>query len=513
MKVSIGSLLQKRALMHPQKEALVDVEQGKRLTYEQYNRYANRAANAIRGLGVKKGDRVALLLGNGSQYMEFFFALAKLGAVCVPLNWRLTPDELASILEDSGAETLIYGDAFREAAADVHSRGEDATAVRRWVHLGESVDPFSLRLGDLLASASDDEPDLAGFEDDPLFIMYTSGTTGLPKGVVHTHNTVLWAVASMAITQEMRNSDRFLVALPLFHVGALSPAIMSVYCGITAVVSTGFDPVVFWKTIEAERVTNSLMVPTILTVMLQAQEKDLCDHTALRWVAVAGAPVPISLLEAYRPLGIELQQLYGLTEACGPACLLTGEDVARKAGSAGKPFLHNEVRVVDPGGRDVRPGERGELIIQGKHVMREYWKQPEATAETLRDGWLHTGDVATVDDEGFITIVDRIKDMIISGGENVYPAEIEKVISGLPGVAGVAVIGRPHPKWGEIPVAVIERTDAAPTVDAVLEYCEGKLARYKIPKEVEFVDALPLNSTGKIQKTVLRHQFAGASKN
>jgi acyl-CoA synthetase (AMP-forming)/AMP-acid ligase II len=303
MKVSIGSLLQKRALMHPQKEALVDVEQGKRLTYEQYNRYANRAANAIRGLGVKKGDRVALLLGNGSQYMEFFFALAKLGAVCVPLNWRLTPDELASILEDSGAETLIYGDAFREAAADVHSRGEDATAVRRWVHLGESVDLFSLRLGDLLASASDDEPDLAGFEDDPLFIMYTSGTTGLPKGVVHTHNTVLWAVASMAITQEMRNSDRFLVALPLFHVGALSPAIMSVYCGITAVVSSGFDPVVFWKTIEAERVTNTLMVPTILTVMLQAQEKDLCDHTALRWVAVAGAPVPISLLEAYRPLG------------------------------------------------------------------------------------------------------------------------------------------------------------------------------------------------------------------
>jgi acyl-CoA synthetase (AMP-forming)/AMP-acid ligase II len=230
-------------------------------------------------------------------------------------------------------------------------------------------------------------------------------------------------------------------------------------------------------------------------------------------VAVAGAPVPISLLEAYRPLGIELQQLYGLTEACGPACQLTGEDVARKAGSAGKPFLHNEVRVVDPGGRDVGPGERGELVIQAKHVMREYWKQPEATAETLRDGWLHTGDVATLDDEGFITIVDRLKDMIISGGENVYPAEIEKVISGLPGVAGVAVIGRPHPKWGEIPVAIMERTDAAPTVDAVLEYCEGKLARYKIPKEVEFVDVLPRNPTGKIQKTVLRHQFAGASKN
>jgi acyl-CoA synthetase (AMP-forming)/AMP-acid ligase II len=284
------------------------------------------------------------------------------------------------------------------------------------------VDPFALRLGDLLASASDDEPDLAGFEADPLFIMYTSGTTGLPKGAVHTHNTVLWAVASMAITSEMRNSDRFLVALPLFHVGALSPAIMSVYAGITTVVAPAFDPVVFWKAIEAERVTNSLMVPTILSVMLQAQEKDLCDHTALRWVAVAGAPVPISLLEAYQPLGIELQQLYGLTEACGPGCQLTGEDVARKAGSAGKPFLHNEVRVVDPAGRDVGPGERGELLIQGKHVMREYWKQPKATAETLRDGWLHTGDVATVDDEGFITIVDRLKDMIISGGENVYPA-------------------------------------------------------------------------------------------
>jgi acyl-CoA synthetase (AMP-forming)/AMP-acid ligase II len=232
----------------------------------------------------------------------------------------------------------------------------------------------------------------------------------------------------------------------------------------------------------------------------------------LRWVAVAGAPVPISLLEAYQPLGIELQQLYGLTEACGPGCQLTGEDVARKAGSAGKPFLHNEVRVVDPAGRDVGPGERGELLIQGKHVMREYWKQPKATAETLRDGWLHTGDVATVDDEGFITIVDRLKDMITSGGENVYPAEIEKVISGLPGVAGVAVIGRPHPKWGEIPLAVVQRSDAALTVDAILDYCEGKLARYKIPKAVEFVDELPRNLTGKVQKTVLRDRFAGASK-
>ncbi|MDD2735388.1 MAG: long-chain fatty acid--CoA ligase [Desulfuromonadaceae bacterium] len=533
MKNNIANILRKRAFMHPQKEAFVDLGCGNRLSYSEYNLGTNRAANVLVNLGVGKGDRVALLLQNSADYMELFFAIAKIGAICVPLNWRLSADELVYILKDSGACILLFGAGFRKVVADIHNRPSDSTDVQRWLQLSgvsasieanstnavdvqrwlqlggasDVVEAFATSFEDLRCQACDDELNPVGFEDDPLYIMYTSGTTGLPKGAIHTHNTVMWAIASMAATWEMRQSDRFLVALPLFHVGALSPALMAVYCGITAVVPSGFDAVGFWKVIEAERVTNSLVVPVMLTSMLQVPEKALCDHSSLRWVAVAGAPVPISLLDAYRTCGVELQQLYGLTEACGPGCQLTGDDVARKVGSAGKPFLHNDVRVVDVTGKDVAPGERGELIIQGKHVMLGYWNLPDATAATLRDGWLHTGDVVIVDEEGFVFIVDRMKDMIISGGENIYPAEIEKVISNLPGVTGVAIIGQPDPKWGETPVAFIECNDPSLTEEMVIKFCVGKLASYKIPKAMKFVDVLPRTSTGKLKKTVLREQF------
>ncbi|MCK9285654.1 MAG: long-chain fatty acid--CoA ligase [Rhodocyclaceae bacterium] len=509
MKNNIGNLLRKRAYMHPEKEAFVDVGIGRRLSYGVYNDGANRAANALLMLGIGRGDRVALLLQNGADYMELFFAIAKIGAICVPLNWRLTADELVYILKDSGACTLVFGAHYDGLVADIQARGRGATDVRQWLELGGGAgsQAQATAFDDLRIHAPGFEPQTAGFEDDPLYIMYTSGTTGLPKGAIHSHNTVLWAIASMAATWEMRQTDRFLVALPLFHVGALSPTLMAVYCGIAAVVPGGFDAAGFWKTVAAERVTNSLMVPTMLTLMLQAAEKDSCDHSSLRWLAVSGAPVPISLLEAYKTLGVELQQLYGLTEACGPGCQLTGDDVARKVGSAGRSFLHNDIRVVDDAGRDVPVGERGELVMQGKHVMQGYWNLPEATATTLKEGWLHTGDIATIDDEGFVFIVDRLKDMIISGGENIYPAEIEKVISGLAGVTGVAVIGRPDPKWGETPVAIVERSDPALDEKAVIAYCAGKLAGYKIPKAVAFVDSLPRTPTGKVKKTTLREQF------
>lgn len=512
MKNNIGNLLRKRAYMHPEKEAFVDVGTGRRLSYGAYNDGANRAANALLMLGVGRGDRVALMLPNGADYMELFFAIAKIGAICVPLNWRLTADELAYILKDSGACTLVFGSNYGGLVADIQARGNAATDIRRWLALGGGPCPEvrATAFDELRTHAPVFEPQTAGFEDDPLYIMYTSGTTGLPKGAIHSHNTVLWAIASMAATWEMRHADRFLVALPLFHVGALSPVLMAIYCGIAAVVPGGFDAAGFWRTVATEQVTNSLMVPTMLTLMLQAAEKDSCDHSSLRWLAVSGAPVPITLLEAYKALGVELQQLYGLTEACGPGCQLTGDDVARKVGSAGRSFLHNDIRVVDQESKDVPTGERGELVIQGKHVMQGYWNLPEATAATLRDGWLHTGDIATIDAEGFVFIVDRLKDMIISGGENIYPAEIEKVISGLAGVTGVAVIGRPDPKWGETPVAIVERSDQALDEKAVIEFCKGKLAGYKVPKSVSFVDSLPRTPTGKVKKTVLRDHFSSS---
>lgn len=508
---NIGNLLTQRAFLHPDKEAFVDVHQKKRLTYHQFNANTNRTAHALLSLGVKKGDRVGILMMNSVDYMELFFALAKIGAVCVLLNTRLVADELTYIIKDSGAQTLVYGNDFQKVVAEIRAKGGNATEVLNWVHAGggPETDTFARNFEELKTKAVETEPERSGFDDDSLFIMYTSGTTGLPKGAVQTHNTALWAAITMAITWEMRQSDRFLVSLPLFHVGGLMPAVMSVYCGTASVSTKAFDPSLYWKVIESERVTNSLMVPTILNMMLQVSEKDTCSFSSLRWISIAGAPVPISLLEASSAINLHVEQLFGLTEACGPGCTLMRDDVVRKVGSAGKPFLLMNARVVDPDDNDVPPGTPGELILQGKNIMREYWNLPEVSAHTLRGGWLHTGDVATMDEDGFVYIVDRLKDMIISGGENIYPAEIEKIIAGLPGVAQVAVIGQPDPKWGEIPLAlVVPQAGSGLDQQQVLDFCQGKMARYKMPKKVKFLEALPLTPTGKVQKRILRQQLS-----
>ena len=510
MRNNVGYLLAKRAFLSPDKEAFVDGSLNSRQSYAQLNRSANRIANALKSIGTKKGDRVALLMLNSSEYIELFFAIAKIGAVCVPLNIRLAPDELTYMLKDSGTRTLVYGTEFQKLVAAMRAKGDHATSITNWIQVGGTgqADDFALNFEDIKDKAKEVEPELAGFGDDALFIMYTSGTTGVPKGVVQTHNTVLWAAITMASTSEMRHEDRFFIPLPLFHVGALMPAIMSIYFGNTIVSIKMFDPSLCWKVIESERVTNTLMVPTVLAVMLQVYAKAPCDFSSLRWVLIAGAPVPISLLEASDRIGLHVEQLYGLTEACGPGCMLMGADVSRKVGSAGKPFLFTEVRIVDSDDKDVDPGVPGELTVRGPHVMLEYWNMPEETTQALRGGWLHTGDIATVDEEGFIFIVDRLKDMIISGGENIYPAEIEKVIAQMPSVNQVAVIGRSDSKWGEIPIAVIASSDSNLNEKEVQDYCEGKLAHYKIPKSLILVENMPLTPTGKVQKRLLKEQLA-----
>lgn len=510
MKNNVGYLLTKRAFLSPDKEAFIDGSLKIRQSYSQFNLAANRIANFLTDIGTKKGDRVAVLMLNCPEYMELFFALAKIGAICVPLNIRLAPDELVYMLDDSGSSVLVYGNEFQKLVAGIRAKGVQVSAVSKWIHAGSQgqTDEFALNFEDLKSKATYAEPELAGFDDDPLFIMYTSGTTGAPKGAVQTHNTVLWAAITMASTAELRHDDRFFVPLPLFHVGALMPAIMSIYFGNAIVSIRMFDPLQSWRIIESERVTNTLMVPTVLGVMLQVLAKAPCDFSSLRWVLIAGAPVPVSLLEASQAVGLHVEQLYGLTEACGPGCMLMGKDVVRKVGSAGKPFLFNEVRIVDQNDINTAPGDPGELIIRGPHVMSQYWNLPAETAQTLRGGWLHTGDIAIVDEDQFIYIVDRLKDMIISGGENIYPAEIEKVIAEIPQVTQVAVIGKSDPKWGEVPIALVVPTDCGISEKDVQDFCEGKLARFKIPKSVTFVDNLPITPTGKVQKRLLRKQLA-----
>ena len=506
MDINIGSLLTKRAYLSPQLEAIVEPMTGRRLTYRQLNAAANRVANALLGLGIRKGDRVALLLMNGAEFVETFFGAAKIGAVVVPLNWRLVPDELEFILADSGAKVLLYSEEFAAVAAELKSRG-DRTGVESWVQAGGAAGDFAANFDAWIAMASDDEPPVRGSDDDLLFIMYTSGTTGLPKGVMHSHDTVMWSMLTIAATADVHYADRYLISLPMFHVGALSPVLGSLYRGVTLVVLKAFDPKLSWELVGSEKITTTLMVPAMLQFMLAVYDPDKHDCSSLRWVMSGAAPVPVSLINAYQSMGIEIHQVYGLTETCGPGCLIIGDDAVERAGSCGKGFFHTEVRVVDEDGKDVTAGETGEVLFKAPHVMLGYWNRPEATEEAIVDGWLHTGDVATMDADGFVTIMDRVKDMLISGGENVYPAEIENVVLSHPGVADVGVIGVPSAKWGESPLAVVVRKDESLTEADVIEWCRGKLAPFKLVKSVVFTTDIPRNPSGKILKRMLRDQF------
>jgi O-succinylbenzoate-CoA ligase len=503
---NIGTFLTRRAFLSPGLEATVEpMAGGRRLTFRELNARANRVANALRLSGVKKGDRVGLLLMNGAEFVETFFAVAKIGAINVPLNFRLVGDELEFIVKDAGATVLISSAELAPLVADLHSRG-DRTDIQHWVQVGGDAPEFSASYDSWIASASPLEPVATGGDDDLVFIMYTSGTTGLPKGVMHTHSSVMWALLTISATADQHYADRYLFSLPMFHVGALAPALGCIYRGVTLVILKAFDPKLSWQLIDDEKITTTLMVPAMLQFMMATHEASM-DISSLRWVMSGAAPVPVTLIKAYEAMGVEIHQVYGLTETCGPACLILGEDALTHAGSTGRAFFHTDVRVVNDDGHNAAIGEPGEVLVRGPHVMLGYWNRPDATAEAIRDGWLHTGDIATIDADGFITIMDRVKDMLISGGENVYPAEIENVVLSHPKVADVGVIGIPSAKWGESPMAVVVRNDESLTAEDVMEWCKGKLAPFKLVKTVAFVTEIPRNPSGKILKRMLRDEF------
>lgn len=507
MQNNIGLFLTKRAFLNPHLEATVEPSaNGRRLSYRALNQRSNRVANALLAAGVQKGDRVAILMMNGAEFIETFFAVAKIGAVNVPLNWRLVPDELEFILKDSGSTVLIYSGEFAASAGELQARGT-RTDLRLWVQNGGDAADFASSYEAWAGSHSDVEPIANARDDDLVFIMYTSGTTGLPKGVMHTHNTVLWGMLTIAATADMRFKDRYLLSLPMFHVGALTPLIAGIYKGTSLVLLKAFDPKLSWQLIRDEHITTTLMVPAMLQFMLATYDAAVHQSSTLRWVMSGASPVPVTLIKAYEALGIEIHQVYGLTESCGPACLISPDEALAHAGSTGKAFFHTEVRVVDEGLNDVPTNTPGEVIVKGPHIMRGYWNRPEATAETVVDGWLRTGDIATMDDDGFVTIMDRVKDMLISGGENVYPAEIENVVLSHPKVADVAVIGIPSAKWGESPLAIIVAKDDSLTEDEVIEHCKGKLAPFKMIRAVRFTKEIPRNPTGKVLKRLLRDEF------
>ncbi len=502
-----GDVLGERARLTPAKLALVDVATGARLTYAELDDRAARCAAILRRrLNIGKGDRFGILASNRIEYLDFFFAAAKAGAVIVPLGTRLTTHELAHIVNDSGVRLLVYDRAFADAVdALAHE-----TAIERYVSLDDNAphDTYSsLLIADAEAPALPRER--CGPED--LYaLLYTSGTTGRPKGVMIPHRMVAWNGYNTVASWQLRDDEVTTIFTPLYHAGALGAFLLPIVTiGGTVVLHQTFDTAEVWRTIETERCTVVLGVPTIWKMLMEAPEFATADLSSVRAFMCGGAPLPEYIAETYQRRGVVFKQGYGLTEVGVNCFAMTVDDSVRKRGSIGKPLMMTEARLVDEHGRDVPSGAVGELLLRGPHVSSGYWNNPEATAAALdHDGWFHTGDLARMDGDGFFYIAGRRKDMFISGGVNVYPAEIEAELLQHAAVADAAVVGIPHDLWGEVGVAfVVYRAGHDAAGANLAAFLETRLAKYKVPREFIAVEALPRTTYGKVQKPLLRQEY------
>ena len=505
-----GDLLGERARLTPDKVALVYVPTGERLTYRELDERATRAAAAWCALGLEKGDRVGLLAGNRIEFLDCFFAAGKSGVIIVPLSTRATAHELAHIVHDSDMRALIYDGSFAAVVRDLRA----LVTPERWVALDTPDRDADTRWSEQLSRTTDHGPQTTPLPEDTYCLLYTSGTTGKPKGVITPHRMVSFNAVSTACSWQLREDDVSPIFTPLYHAGALGAFLTPIVAiGGTIVLHASFDPAEVWRTIAAERCTVVLGVPTIYKLLMEAPEFASADLSHLRWLISGGAPLPLYIIEAYQRRGVVFRQGYGLTEVGVNCFAMTNEDSVRKAGAIGKPLLFTEARVAGEDGSGLPAGEVGELWLRGPHVSRGYWNNPAATAESLdEDGWFHTGDLARRDDEGFYTIAGRKKEMIISGGVNVYPAEIEGELLLHPDVRDAAVVGVPHDTWGEAGIAfVVRREGSAVTGDELSEFLLAKLAKYKLPREWVFVDALPRTPYGKVVKGGLRSTWERGS--
>jgi len=502
-----GDLLGERARLTPDKTALVYVPTGERLTYRELDARAARAASAWRALGLAKGDRVGLLAGNRVEFLDCFFAAGKSGVILVPLSTRATARELAHIVRDSGMRALVHDAAFASVVAELRAQ----VTLAHWISLDTPANAPDTIWSDLLLRSPEPGARSPILPDDPYCLLYTSGTTGKPKGVIVPHRMVSFNAVSTACSWQLREDDVSPIFTPLYHAGALGAFLTPILAiGGTVVLHAGFDAAEVWRTIAAERCTVALGVPTIWKLLMEAPEFASADLSSVRWLISGGAPLPLYIIETYQRRGVVFRQGYGLTEVGVNCFAMTNEDSVRKAGAIGKPLLFTAARVAGEDGRELPPGEVGELWLRGPHVSRGYWNNPAATAEALdADGWFHTGDLARRDEDGFYTIAGRRKDMIISGGVNIYPAEIEGELLLHPDVRDAAVVGVPHETWGEAGVAfVVRRAGSALTGEALAAFLLGRLAKYKVPREWVFVDGLPRTPYGKVLKNELRSRYA-----
>ncbi|HEY0451183.1 class I adenylate-forming enzyme family protein [Actinophytocola sp.] len=496
---TVAELLRKPRTAQRVNERRVAISfEGRDLTYDELDERSTRLATSLRDQGFAKGDRVGVLMYNRLEWAEVFFAVAKLGGVVVPINYLLKTQEVEFILADCGARWVVYE---RELASIV-----PPSAERRYVGVDTPDTPGVLSYTALVGAGRVEAlPPVAA--EDLFLLQYTSGTTGTPKGAMHTHSTVLWNSFHQIVDYAVTAAEVFVVVPALcWAAGFHDIALATLWRGGRVILSpsTGFEPARFLELVERERVTSVLLVPTVLKRVLAEPTIASRDLSSLRIIASGGEPVPVTAIEdARRKLPTcDLLQCYGMSEFPTMMLYLDGPDAVRKIGSAGRACSAAEIRVVDTDGADVPPGTVGEIVCRSPATMLGYYGRPDATASTLVDGWLHTGDLAQVDEEGYVYISGRSKDMIISGGLNVYPAEVERVIAQHPAVLEAAVVGVEDPKWGEIGDAlVVLRPEASLSEGELLPYLKEQLANYKIPRRFTFTgDPLPRTTSGKVQK-------------
>lgn len=504
--INLGEWLARRTLLTPEKIGLIDSASGQRLSYRALDVRARAlAAYLERQYHVTQGERVAVLALNAPEYLDAFFACAYLGAILVPLNWRLTAHELGVILADCQPALLLHDQEYSERAREVARNARP--------DLDLPLCAFSAFPGERIELANQARPFVSADGEEPVLILYTSGTTGVPKGVILSHRMITWNAINTQISWGLRESDITPTFAPFFHAGGLNVLTTPLYhLGGTVVLLARSSPQAILREIERERCTVVFAVPTVFQSMLEHPAFASTDCSSLRFCVTGGSPCPLPLIQGYAARGLEFRQGYGLTEVGVNCFSLAPEDAVRKAGSVGRPVFHARARVVDAEDRTVAPGEIGELVLAGPHVCSGYWRRPEATAEAYRGGWWHTGDLVRCDSEGYYWIVGRKKDLFISGGENIYPAEIENVIATHPGVLEVAVVPQADARWGEVGMAiVVPRVEGSLSSADILTYCADKLARYKLPRSVCFASALPRNAMGKVIKAELLKTYGTGS--
>lgn len=505
-KLNFASIIRHWSTVYPDKEVVVYGE--KRYTYKQFNERISALAAGLRDLGVNKGDRVAILLYNCSEFLEIAFAVNRLGAVFLPLNYRLAPDELDYIINHAEAKMVISESEFH---SHIDSIRDNLKNVEHCISLSPETKSGWHSYESLINSnLGVDVPDAEVELQDMHRLMYTSGTTSRPKGVMITYENLYWKNIGHIWTFNIVPEDKTLIVGPLYHVGAFDlPASGTLYRGGSVVILRRFDPEKLLATIEKEKPTNVWLPPAMLNMILQYEKADQYDLSSIRFIIAGGERMPEPLVAKVKSLFKKAWfcDAYGLTETLSGDTFLPESKTFEKLGSVGKPCIHLDLKIVDENGEEVAPGVVGEIVVRGPKVTKGYWKNEKATKEAIKDGWFYTGDMGYLDEDGYLYITDRKKDMIISGGENIASLEVERVLYEHPKVLEAAVIGIPHEKWGEVPKAyIVTKNNETLTAEEIIDFCKKKLAKFKVPKEVEFISKLPRNPSGKVLKRELREK-------